>query len=94
MATTDQLVVLGKVVGSGEADRLWARAQRLHGKVLESCVARIGDQVGILGISSLIWTKVWFDTPSGSQKLSSGIKKSCMPIYLDYKRKHELTSEQ
>lgn len=60
-----------------------------HLRVYDSCPAVIDDRPGVLGISSGVYYRVWFDTPEESRTLfSSNRKGPALRKFAELKREH------
>jgi hypothetical protein len=66
-------------------EQLRKHATKLHGVIHDSCLARMGETQGILGYSSAVWTKVWFDTTKSSMTLYEGSLENCKAKYEEFR---------
>ena len=65
---------------------LFNKLGKTHGIIHDSCLAKLGDKTGILGYSSGVWSKVWFDTPESSTTFYEGTEAHCKAKYEEFKR--------
>lgn len=60
-----------------------------HLNVHDACAAEMNGQKGVLGVSSGIYTRVWFDTEEGSKTLfTSKDKYKALAKFADFKRRY------
>jgi transcriptional regulator with XRE-family HTH domain len=93
VAAGDAVGAVGAAIGSGlfpglgtVLGAIWA-GRTLNGVIHETCPAKLEQDVGVLGYSSTLFAKVWFDCNSSSKTLKMGSREECRIYYEELKNK-------
>lgn len=57
-------------------EQLYKTLSKRHGKVHAACPVEMNGRSGFLGVSSGLYTRVWFDTDDDSKTLFSSMQKN------------------
>jgi hypothetical protein len=70
-------------------EQLYRTLSRRHGKIHASTPAEINGRPGFLGVSTGIYTRLWFDTDEDSKTLFTSFKKEpALRRYEEFKKKY------
>lgn len=70
-------------------EKLYKTLSKRHGEVHDACPAEMGGRSGFLGVSSGIYTRVWFDTDDDSKTLfSSTNKEQAIEKFKEFRRQY------
>ena len=72
---------------AGIEDMVIRRIEKSHPFCRESCRARYGGNIGVLGLSVGVWSTVWFVSETDDVKLFAGGEQEAVSRYNDFKQR-------
>jgi len=72
---------------AGIEDLVIRKIEKSHPFCRESCRARYGGNIGVLGLSVGVWSTVWFVSENDDVKLFAGEQQEAVRRYNDFKQR-------
>eukprot|EP01006_Ploeotia_vitrea_P045600 TRINITY_DN66954_c7_g1_i1.p1 TRINITY_DN66954_c7_g1~~TRINITY_DN66954_c7_g1_i1.p1 ORF type:complete len:520 (+),score=56.22 TRINITY_DN66954_c7_g1_i1:25-1584(+) len=68
----------------------WKAVSKFHGKIKEKAAVSLDGDVGWLGVSTLLYSKLWFHTKSKNVTLATGSSEMCLRMFNQLVGEHRI----